>query len=109
MQRPCRMFEFLLMAACIAAIGCRSAAAQQVTGSVVGNVVDTQGGAIGGAQVTATNIDTNLSRTVSTNAQGEYRLEFLPPGSYRIEVAATGVLTIVLTGAADMGRAHVRT
>jgi hypothetical protein len=92
------MFESFLMAAFLAAVGSWNATAQQVTGTVVGNVVDTQGGAINGAQVTATNSDTNLSRSASTNAQGEFRVEFLPPGSYRVEIAVKGFRTFVQTG-----------
>jgi hypothetical protein len=82
----------------IAAVCCFSAAAQQVTGNVVGNVVDTQGGVIVGAQVTAVNTETNLTRAASTNGQGEYRIEFLPPGNYKIEVAAKGFRSFVQSG-----------
>jgi len=57
----------------------------QITSStIVGTVTDASGANVPGAQVTAVNTDTNLSRTVKTNAQGEYRLEFLPVGTYRV-------------------------
>jgi hypothetical protein len=99
MPTTSRKLRSLLMAATIAAIGCFTAAAQQVTGTVLGNVTDIQAGAISGAQVTATNTDTNLARTVSTNVQGEYRVEFLPPGNYKVEIAAKGFRTFVQNGA----------
>src|SRR5689334_7923023 len=95
-----RICSYSLTAALIAAIFCFTAAAQQVTGNVVGNVVDSQGGVIAGAQVTATNTETNLARSASTNDRGEFRIEFLPPGSYKVEIAAKGFRTFVQSGTA---------
>ena len=42
------------------------------------------------AQVTATNVATGLSRTIRTTASGGYNISGLPPGTYRIDVAASG-------------------
>ncbi len=63
---------------------------QQVTGSILGSVVDAQGAAIAAAQVTALNQDTGFSRTTQSNNQGEYRIEFLPPGTYQLDVSNKG-------------------
>ena len=62
--------------------------AQLTTTAIYGRVTDANGGTIAGAQVAVTNTDTNLSRTAQTNADGEYRIEFLPVGNYRAEIAA---------------------
>ena len=62
--------------------------AQLTTTAIYGRVTDANGGTIAGAQVAVTNTDTNLSRTAQTNADGEYRIEFLPVGNYRVEIAA---------------------
>jgi glutaredoxin len=43
-----------------------------------------------GAQVTATNVATGFTRTVQSSPSGEYMLNGLPPGSYRIDVNAGG-------------------
>ena len=40
--------------------------------------------------MTATNAGTNQARTIRTNAEGEYRLDFLPIGDYSLEVSAQG-------------------
>jgi hypothetical protein len=64
--------------------------AQVATGTILGNVKDSSGAAIPGAQVTATNVDTRLSRTTATDPSGQYSLLLLPPGNYTIEVAADG-------------------
>jgi hypothetical protein len=71
----------------------------QVTSStIVGSVTDASGAAVAGAQVTAINTATNYSRTVQTNNQGEYRLEFLPVGTYRVEMTAPGFQKLVRNG-----------
>src|SRR5689334_15222775 len=67
--------------------------AQQTTGSILGVVQDTQGLTMVNTQVTAKNAGTGLTRTVQTNERGEYRLDFLPPGNYEIEVASPGFKT----------------
>src|SRR5207245_10755224 len=53
---------------------------------------------VAGAQVTTMNTDTNLSRTVQTNAEGQYRIEFLPVGNYALEVSATGFKKFIQKG-----------
>jgi len=88
-----------LLAACIGVLaGTIGAQAQLTTTTLVGQVTDATGGAVPGAQVTAINRDTGLSRSVRTNDQGEYRVEFLPVGNYSVEVAADGFKKFVQTG-----------
>jgi hypothetical protein len=55
--------------------------AQQTTGAILGSVQDSQGGFVVNAQVTAQNQETGFTRTIPTNSQGEYRIDFLPPGN----------------------------
>ena len=64
--------------------------AQTTTAVVVGTVTDPSGAAMPAVQVTAINTGTALTRSVQTNGQGEYRIEFLPVGEYSLEVNATG-------------------
>ena len=72
--------------------------AQLTTSTIYGRVTDANGGTIAGAQVTVTNTDTNLSRTTQTSAEGEYRIELLPVGNYRVEVAAQSFKRFVRAG-----------
>src|ERR1051326_4275790 len=67
-----------------------AALAQITTTTIVGTVTDPTGAALPTASVTARNIDTNLTRTVSTNQVGDYRIEFLPVGNYVLEVTGQG-------------------
>src|SRR5690242_19733073 len=62
--------------------------AQITTATILGTVTDPGGQAVASASVTARNIDTGLTRTVSSDAEGNYRIEFLPVGNYVVEVTA---------------------
>jgi uncharacterized protein YegL len=55
-----------------------------------GTVVDPSGAAIPGATVTIKDQKTGATRTVTTDDAGSYSVAGLPPGEYKIEVAATG-------------------
>jgi len=64
-----------------------------VTASISGTVTDSSGAAISGATVTATNVDTGVAYTQTTNAQGYYSFQQLPLGKYTVEVQQTGFKT----------------
>ncbi|PYS28975.1 MAG: adenylyl cyclase, partial [Acidobacteria bacterium] len=67
------------------------AAAQEITGSIVGTVKDSNGAAVAGATVRITNSDTKLVvRTVTTNDDGEFTVPLLPVAFYDITLEATG-------------------
>jgi len=70
-------------------------AAQLQTGRVVGTVLDQQHAAVPGATVTVTNLATNISRTVTTDGEGNYVVTPLEPGLYRISAALEGFQTTV--------------
>jgi protocatechuate 3,4-dioxygenase beta subunit len=69
--------------------------AQFTTGSVQGDVLDEKGGSVAGASVEIKNLDTNFSRTETTNADGHYQFLNLTPGRYTITVTKTGFATIL--------------
>jgi hypothetical protein len=76
-----------------------SAASAQVTAAtIVGTITDSSGAALPGATVTARNVDTGFNRTVPANEAGAYRLEFLPIGSYALEVSLSGFKTATRGG-----------
>ncbi len=82
----------LLLAVPLAAI------AQVTTATIVGTVSDPSGSIVPGAQVTARNVDTGLTRTVTSSDAGTYRLEFLPVGNYVLEVTTAGFKKSYLNG-----------
>jgi hypothetical protein len=64
--------------------------AQKTTGTIRGTVTDPSDAVLSGATVTVTNSSTGLTRTVTTNASGEYVVADLPPGNYNISFTAAG-------------------
>jgi hypothetical protein len=73
-------------------------AAAQTTTTLLGTVTDKTGAVVPGAQVVATNTGTRLTRTLQTNGQGEYRMEFMPIGDYTVEVTANGFRKSIQNG-----------
>src|ERR1700736_3514199 len=67
-----------------------SAFAQNATGTILGVVKDTQGGAVAGATVTIRNTETGLTRSLTTGEDGSYRAPALPVGTYSIKVEKPG-------------------
>jgi hypothetical protein len=68
----------------------RELAAQAVSGTILGSVKDTSGGFIPGATVTLVNTGTGLSRSVTTDTNGEYTAPQLPTGTYSVSAEITG-------------------
>src|SRR5262245_21646830 len=64
--------------------------AQLFRGFVSGTVSDAQQAVIAGVQVTITNVDTNISRTIPTNEVGFYRFVALEPGKYSVAFKIDG-------------------
>src|SRR4029450_8418045 len=56
------------------------------------------GSAVPGAEVTATNLGTQFTRSATTDPSGNYALRLLPVGSYKVEVTLTGFKTYSQTG-----------
>jgi hypothetical protein len=74
------------------------AAVAQVSASISGNVTDATGGAVPAATITARNVETGVERTVTTDAEGVYRLLVLPVGEYQIRTAKAGFSESVREG-----------
>jgi hypothetical protein len=70
----------------------------QATAQISGTVEDQSGAILRGAAVTATQVDTGVSRSATTNEAGFYVLPSLPLGPYRLEVSSTGFRTVTRTG-----------
>jgi hypothetical protein len=71
------------------------AVAQKITALIRGTVTDPSSAVIAGAEVTVTNEDTGLTRSVTTNSAGIYAFPELPVGSYKIAVEAAGFTSAV--------------
>ena len=72
--------------------------AQLPTGTILGTVKDSSGGVVPQANVTVTNTDTGLTRTVATADDGAFRMPALPVGHYSVKVEKEGFSTMSETG-----------
>ena len=68
--------------------------AQSVSGTILGTVTDPTGAVIANAKVTIVNEGTGLTRTVTTDANGEYTAPSLPTGRYTVMAEITGFKTL---------------
>ena len=60
------------------------------TGRILGAVTDQSGGAIAGATVTVTNVETGVSRALVTDSSGEFVAPNLNPGKYTVRATIAG-------------------
>ena len=81
---------FAVLLLCISAFS----QSQITTGVIQGTVMDQSGAVMPNANVEAKNLDTNFSRSTSTNADGRFVLLSLPPGAYVVSVSAQGFATL---------------
>lgn len=73
-----------------------TAVAQDYTnGTLTGTVQGRNGQPIAGADVTIVSNAQGVSRTTTTNAEGEFRVALIPTGSYEVTVNASGYDSIV--------------
>src|SRR5260370_19309859 len=68
---------------------------QITTGTIQGTVTDANGAIVPGANVEITNLETNLSRTLTTDDGGRFVALALPPGKYSVTVSKQGFATAV--------------
>lgn len=87
-----RRLQFCLVVFAVLALTL-SVFAQVQNGQFEGTVTDPSGAAIANAKVTVTNMATNLSVAITSNASGNYVAKELPIGSYKLTVEAPGFKT----------------
>jgi Carboxypeptidase regulatory-like domain/TonB dependent receptor len=66
------------------------ALAQSTTGRVLGSITDQSGAAVAGASVAVTDTERGTTRSIVTDASGDYVAPDLAPGIYKIHVEAKG-------------------
>jgi len=71
----------------------------RLTGAdLVGAITDASGGVLPGTIVTVTNVETNVTRSMVTDASGRYLVPALPPGTYTIKVELQGFTSKTRSG-----------
>src|SRR5437867_998833 len=64
--------------------------AQTNTGIVSGRVTDPSGAVVPGAQITVTQLETNVDAVSESNSDGLFRVPSLIPGPYKVTIVASG-------------------
>jgi hypothetical protein len=84
-----RRFRLLVALLCAAASSV-SLLAQNPNGTLRGTVQDSTGARVASALITIANSQTSFSRAVQADSRGEFRIEDISPGTYRVTVTANG-------------------
>jgi hypothetical protein len=66
------------------------AMAQTTTATISGEVTDPNGAKVPGAKITATNVQTNIARSITTDEDGRFLISELAPGPYEVLVEQQG-------------------
>src|SRR5215469_10449432 len=69
-----------------------------ITGSISGVVTDPSGAVVSGAKVVATNTQTGISSSVTSDGKGFYVVAALPVGAYTLQITVAGFKTYQRTG-----------
>src|SRR5882757_3320220 len=72
--------------------------AQTNNGAIAGSILDSSGGAVVGAQIAATGVETHSVYNTVSSSTGAFRLSNLVLGTYNISVSAPGFKVSELTG-----------
>src|SRR5258705_4121143 len=91
-------FQISLVGALAVLLTTTSAWAQLSTAQLSGRITDESGAVLPGVTVTATQTETGLTRSITTDEKGTYVLPNLPTGPYRLEAALQGFRTYAQTG-----------
>src|SRR5437870_3959740 len=73
-----------------------SSQTQSTTGTIQGTVTDANGAIVPGANVEIKNLDTNFSKTLTTDDGGRFVSLALPPGNYSVTISKQGFATTVV-------------
>src|SRR5688572_24384524 len=86
---------FLLLAGLLLHATAPLAFAQEVRASISGIVTDPSGSVVPGATITVTSVERNTSTSTVTSDTGNYLLQFLLPGHYRLTAELPGFKKLV--------------
>ena len=86
----------ILLSPAATSVACAQATAG--TGSILGSITDPSGAVVPDANITVRNVETNLTRNVTSNEAGRYEVVALQPGPYEVRATKAGFAHLVRTG-----------
>jgi hypothetical protein len=92
------LFRRLVLALALACVVAWPAIAVGPTGTIIGTVADPSEAVIPKAQITVRNQETNATRKVLTNDDGDFSVPLLPPGVYEVSAEEAGFRRSVYSG-----------
>ena len=93
LTRRIRVVPFLSLVT----LSCGVVYAQNISGSIVGQVSDSSGLAVPATAISARSIDTGLTAQTTTDSSGSYSIPNLLAGNYEITVRKDGFQTITVS------------
>ena len=97
------------LCALIAVVMCTAVFAQSITsGDIAGTITDPSSAPVPNASVVTENVATGLRQSGITSSAGTFRIPLLPPGDYKVTIAAAGFqivetkATVVIGGTAEV-------
>lgn len=84
---------FLMLIAFALPLMGRMALAQGDRGTIGGMIIDPSGAVVPGANIVAKNLGTGITQTTQSGSAGEYRIPFVPIGTYSVTVEHPGFRT----------------
>lgn len=82
----------------LCALGLAMPVEAQTSGVIGGTITDEQGGVLPGATLTVRNVETGMTRTTVSEADGRYRVAALPPGRYDVTAELPGFAIVEVKG-----------
>src|SRR5438046_989746 len=83
---------------CLLAVFCIAPQFAHTSGAIYGTVSYSTASVVAGANITVTNVQTNLARSTASAQDGSYSIPFLAVGTYRVDVDAAGFKKFEQTG-----------
>ena len=88
-----RKTNLIWLSAIILWLGTSLIFAQNTTGRISGTISDPNGAVVQGASVKAVNADTNFTRETTSDEDGSFAFQLLPPGKYKVSATAPNFKT----------------
>lgn len=90
----CKAFVFaVFLLSLLLSLLTKPALGQDATAKILGQVTDSVGALIANASIVVTNTATGVQNKTQSNKNGEYQVQQLPIGTYKVQAAMTGFAT----------------
>ena len=97
----------LLLCSCPALAQTQQSPDSQLPGTISGTVVDGTGAVVAGARVKLSLQDQSLSQEVATDAEGQFSLAGIAPGTFQLTISSVGFTTQTSSGTLHAGEDYV--